>query len=374
MKKSLLVIAVFGMLTVWLFFHQERFPGWESPNILSASRSRRIQQELFRAAEACRDIADVEMMESSLIKEGFATVDSDPVYPAYLANTDGVKAFAAGADTMTVLKVQENGDFAHMFFARGEEDFLILTELTRNERNEFYVSECTALPLYETKLAEWDTFYYRCYPANDPHYIDYSYFRLTPVDRELYDLTRKYVLPVGYRMVNLFLCDWQENDFTDLNINDVFEYLYEIRTGTPFPWQEYSSQKQNGTLLIPSGMFEETVLAFFDLSREALRSAAHYDGQMDAYPWRPMHGDDLTAWELPVCEPEVTECKENSDGTLLLTVQVASPEQKTNALFTHEVTVRPLQNGSFQYVGNQVTYVSAWGLPPAMARIQPEYE
>lgn len=45
----------------------------------------------------------------------------------------------------------------------------------------------------------------------------------------------------------------------------------------------------------------------------------------------------------------------NTDGTITLTVQALSTDLKTDCLFAHEVTVRPLENGRFQYVGNKVT-------------------
>lgn len=40
-----------------------------------------------------------------------------------------------------------------------------------------------------------------------------------------------------------------------------------------------------------------------------------------------------------------------------------STDLKTDCLFAHEVTVRPLENGRFQYVGNKVTYQTEYGLP-----------
>ena len=60
----------------------------------------------------------------------------------------------------------------------------------------------------------------------------------------------------------------------------------------------------------------------------------------------------------------------NSDGTMTLSVEVLSTDLKTDCLFSHDVTVRPLENGSFQYVGNQTTYQTEYGLPPAESRFE----
>ncbi|EPB8170386.1 MULTISPECIES: DUF6070 family protein [Bacteria] len=65
----------------------------------------------------------------------------------------------------------------------------------------------------------------------------------------------------------------------------------------------------------------------------------------------------------------MTEYKINSDGTLTLTVAMLSTDLKTDCLFAHEVTVRPLENGRFQYVGNKVTYQTEYGLPFCEPRI-----
>ena len=367
MKKRLVSLTVLLLSVALIFLHPRSFPGWVKPALLPASQSRMIQKELFRAEEVCRGAVSADDREARLIEAGFAVEDSDPVYPSYLANSEQLQNFVqTEAGHTTVFHVNTDGSLWHQFFVKGCEDFLVLTQIS----TDFSVSGQDILPLYEMELAEWEVFYYRCYPADDPHYIDYSSFRLTPVNRELYDLTMRYIHPVGYRMVNLFLCDWQEGSWGALSINDTFEYLYELQSGTAFPWQEYPIDTQTGYAQIPAALFEDTVLPFFSISREELRDKARYDSKTDSYPWRAVHGNDLTAWELPLCQPEVTECRENPDGTLTLTVQVGCPDRKTNALFAHEVTVRPLNDGIFQYTGNQITVADEQGLLPAFPRFQ----
>ena len=69
-------------------------------------------------------------------------------------------------------------------------------------------------------------------------------------------------------------------------------------------------------------------------------------------------------------EPEVTAYTKNADGTITLTVEALSTDLKMDCLFAHEVTVRPLENGRFQYVGNRVTYQTEYGLPYAVPRLE----
>lgn len=369
------IVCLLALLAGALFLTKDTLPGWEAPEELPVLLRYRLKSELSEIAKICGDLYMAERMdrysretidtvEARLTEAGYATVDTDAVYPDYLANPEGLRRFCAGeGDTQTVLHVREDGGIWHSFFVRRPEQMLcVLTKIGWDGENTAYVETCESLPVYEMELAEWDTFYYRLYPANDPHYIDYNQLRLTPVERELYDLNREYIRPVGYEMVNLFLCDWQEGDWGDLSFNDLFEYLYEKDRGERFEWGGLP------TLMLPAELFEDTVVPYFQISLEDFRKASGYDAEADAYPWRPVFGDDLTTWKYPMCEPEVVGQTQNSDGTLTLTVQVHSPELKTDRLFTHEVTVRPLENGGFQYTANQVTYVSDRGLPPAMPR------
>ena len=51
------------------------------------------------------------------------------------------------------------------------------------------------------------------------------------------------------------------------------------------------------------------------------------------------------------------------------TIQMLSTDLKMDCLFAHEVTVRPLENGNFQYVGNRITYQTEYGLPHSVPRL-----
>lgn len=372
MRKLLAVMAFLCLLLMAVpLLPRNGLPGWEPPDFLPAADAGRIQKEIIQAVALCREAAgsNTDTLEARLIGAGFATVDTDESYPAHLANPEGLREFwdavSSGEDAaQTVLRVSEDSGLNHMFFFREKgEDYFLLTTIRWDDSGECYVSGQEILPIYEMELADWDIFYYRLYPKDDPHYIDYTELRLTPADRELYDLNRKYILPVGYQMVNLFLVNWQEGDWGELAFNDVFEYLYEIYTGEAFPWEQFPFQFEPIRATIPAELFEETVLPYFQISLEDLREACQYDEASTSYPWRPVYGNDLTAWKDPIRQPEVVDAAHNADGTMTLTVQVHSPEVKTDRLFIHEVTLRPMEDGGFQYVGNKVTYISEWGLP-----------
>ena len=52
--------------------------------------------------------------------------------------------------------------------------------------------------------------------------------------------------------------------------------------------------------------------------------------------------------------PEVTACERQEDGTWKLTVNAVWPIENMDKAFSHEVVVRVLEDGGFQYVSNRV--------------------
>ena len=67
-------------------------------------------------------------------------------------------------------------------------------------------------------------------------------------------------------------------------------------------------------------------------------------------------------------------CKENDDNTITLTVNVRCNDYKTDKLFTHEVVIRELDNGQYQYLSNKITYKSDIELPPDRPRLPEQRE
>lgn len=357
----------------WLALPRQDLKGWEPAQELSWAWERKLKREVLNIAgdypahwEEMTDGEKRDSIEDCLIRLGYAVENTQAGYPSYLANPQGLEAFweaaSAGKDADTAfLRISENGDFGLSCFLRDRGETCCVLVSVFWEEGRPCVRFREILPVYDMVLADWGTFYYRLYPE-DPHYIDYMQLRILPPDKENYDLCRKYILPIGYQMVNFFLVDWEEGNWGELSFPDVFEYLYEQKTGKPcFPWTEYADPDNAMRGLIPTELFEETMLPFFRISREELRERSGW--KEGGFPWRTFFGDDITSRSYPMCEPVVTGSQDNGDGTFTLSVRVGSPEKKTDCLFSHEVTIRPLRDGGWQYVSNRMTEVREWGLP-----------
>lgn len=306
----------------------------------------------------------IDDMENLLMDAGLDVLDTDGEYPACLRTGERFYEFwdAVGRQEnarQEIITIKASGELSYRLFSF-EDGTPYVYDMNFSRDGERYYEK---MEILDWTLTERGNFYYRIYPADDGHYADYTLIRLEEPDRELWDMNTRYILAGGYLGTNMFLTDWTEKNFGELSFNDLWEYLYYDTYGEPFWPEGYPFLQENHCYAIPAEEFEEVILPYFNMEREALRRAAGYDEQGDFYPWHQLDTDDHIFLSYYTIQPEVTACRPNPDGTLTLTVQVLSTDLKTDCLFAHEVTVRPLENGRFQYVGNRVTYQTAYGLP-----------
>lgn len=312
---------------------------------------------------------DIDAIENLLMEKGYSVVNSDTIYPSYLAHGEGIRTLEQkiekGQDIKEeMISITETGGFYHYtFFVLDGALHCTLLCTEWNGDNQPAVTEKSFRPVLDWKISENDNFYFQIYPPNS-HFENYTFIPLVPVDKELYDWNKTCILPVGYVGNNLFLCNWQEGDFGALRFNDIFEICYYMKRG------EYFHETVNGELepiAIPAKLFEETILPYFSIPLWEFREKSLYDGAKDAYPWQELFSENIV--HFPWVEPVVREAGKNSDGTITLTVDVMCIDYGTDRLFTHEVTIRPLSDGAFQYVGNHITFVGDHGLPPDYPRL-----
>lgn len=173
-------------------------------------------------------------------------------------------------------------------------------------------------------------------------------FRIKPLDQRCRELNRKYVLPVRYTRNNLLVTDWDETDYTGLELYDLYEILYRVKYGDYVPYSAYEGVEYE----IPEAEFEEVLQTFFQIDSQTIRAKTVYHPDRRTYRYRPRGLHDA---ELPYGPyPEVTACEEQADGTICLTVEAVWERKGLDSAVRSELVVRPLENGSFQYVSNAV--------------------
>ena len=181
---------------------------------------------------------------------------------------------------------------------------------------------------------------------------EHTALRVQPLDETYRELSRKYLLPIGFEQNNMFIVDWSEDDFGDLNFYDMFDLLYPKVYGTNVPYVADDNLGVGAVYQIPKDDFERVILPYFDIDSETLQSKTIYNAEDKTYEYKPRGFEEVEYPEYPYSE--VIGFTENGDGTLTLTANVVFPYVGDSKVYAHEVVVRPLENGGVQYVSNRI--------------------
>lgn len=315
----------------------------------------------------------IDAIEARLLERGLDVIDSSADCPGYFVNAEHFRQFWDSVQrdeeaSQEVIAIRDSGALSYRLLTHQDGTtyvYSLVYSLAGDEDPDYEMHQ-----VYGAELTEQGNFYYRINPEDDCHYANYTLIRLQKPDQELWELYSKYILAGGYTATNIFLTDWTEDDFSPLCFNDLWEYVYRYRTGTQFWPDGCAYDKSRNCYLIPAVEFESAVLPFFKLDARTLRQLADYDAQTDSYPWRQVESNDYAFYlSYYTIEPEVTACRTNADGTLALTVEARSTDLGIDCLFSHEVTVRPMEDGGFQFVGNRVLNQTEKGLPYCEPRL-----
>lgn len=326
----------------------------------------------YRSAFETENLSDSSVLdaEECLLCAGLSVYITNEENWPYLPSGDSLISFLDGVTEDTageweIFSVDDAGKLSLRLFSNENGEFRVYNMEYPLDGEPYYEVNV----IQDWALTETGSFYYRVYAAGNKHYADYSRIRLNPSDPELFALTKQYVQAGGYVGTNLYLTNWSEDDWQDLHFNDIWEYLYQHTYGTAVPTENYAFAPETNQYQIPATEFETLLLSYFAIEPQTLRQLAHYDPETERYPWRQVETEDYLFLQFYTTDAAVTACQENPDGTLTLTVDVASADLKTDRLFSHMLTVRPLQNGTFQFVRNQLTYQIEYGLPFCTSRL-----
>ena len=195
---------------------------------------------------------------------------------------------------------------------------------------------------------------------------EHTALRVQPLDETYRELSRKYLLPIGFEQNNMFIVDWSEDDFGDLNFYDMYDLLYPKVNGTYTPYVADDNLGVGAVYQIPKDDFESVIMAYFNIDSETLQSKTIYYAEDETYEYKPRGFEEVEYPEYPYSE--VVGFTKNSDGTLTLTANVVFPSAGDSKVFAHEDVVRPLENGGVQYVSNRIipsedNYRETWHTP-----------
>lgn len=133
-----------------------------------------------------------------------------------------------------------------------------------------------------------------------------------------------------------------------------------------FPSEKY----QEG---IPKEEFESLIMEYLPVSVENLQQYAEFDEKTKRYTWAPLGCGNYAPNFFGTSVPEVVEVRENPDSTVTLTVNaVCDMVICDDALITHDLTVKFKEDGSFQYLGNEIRKEDRNNIPEYQYRVKGE--
>ena len=159
-------------------------------------------------------------------------------------------------------------------------------------------------------------------------------------------------MPVSYKWNNLFIVDWNEDDYGNLDFYDLFDLFYPKVYGKAVPYIADDNLGVGAIYHIPKEEFENTIMLYMAIDSNTLQKKSRFEVADQSYEYRPRGLYDSEPTSYPF--PEVENYIMNGDGTITLTVNAVYPDHNTAKAFAHEVAIRPLENGSFLYVSNHV--------------------
>ena len=376
------------LVSGWISGDRSEETEQESAELSGNGVSEEADQQTKQIAAICRDLYVEEAAQGSCLsletvrgivdrlgESGYAAVDSENQID--MTEAEQVQRFCSQVDSrsegaLTVIEVSYLGEFTKydMLTRDGEVDI---------------VKSCYRMADGQPKgsilryRAQWWEYtqegylffggscltedYYALYLSGTP--IS-SVMRVLPLDERCRELNRRYIAPIGYGRNDLFLSDWSEEDFGEIDFYDLYDIFHGLKYNRYVPYRADENAGTGAVYRIPQAEFEEVIMTYLDIDEETLRSKTKYIPDAESYEYRPRGFFDAEYPEVPY--PEVVGCRENDDGTITLTVNAVYPKRRLSKAYAHEVVVRPLEDGGVQYVSNKIlptegNYEPIWHVP-----------
>ena len=273
--------------------------------------------------------------------------------------------------SVVIYEIYDDGGIGRMkFIFDGTEMYVVSARGIWNDNNKPGMSYISYTRIKEWKYTEKGWFGYELCVPEPPEVSEIMdgscLIRIKPMTEEQREMSERLVLGLGYQGQNLLCSNWSTENMSDLDYNGMFEYLYGMKYGKKFNSEDYP----NG---IPKEEFESLIMEYLPVTAEQIREYAVFDEEKQTYYWERLGCFNYAPTFFGISLPEVVGIKENEDGTVTLTVEAVCDMVICNdAVITHELTVRFAENGSFQYLGNEILNDGITSIPDYQYRIRKE--
>lgn len=326
---------------------------------ISKQEEKNITADMIKLTESYRDLYSDSYDENRRMNIANRLASQDKIvtisfYEGVMKNSDKMNAFCqnlvtakSNKETISLYYVQVNGGLLRYDFDY-QDGKLIFTACTSEIKNgKVTVPYFTRYQLNQFSYTEKGWFFMNKYSEEDEDSNAFTAIRVKPQDPHYIELCRKYIDPIGYNGNNLFLVDWDNTMIDQVAMNDLYIYLKHMQESESIHKHEFEDT-------IEANEFEETISRYFQINSDQIKTIANYNSAENSY-----NGNTLTCidcnpdfYGAPI--PEVVNATENSNGTLTLTVDGIWEWYHTDHAFTHEITIKVNEDGSFNYIANKI--------------------
>lgn len=271
--------------------------------------------------------------------------------------------------SVVIYEIHDDGGIGRLkFIFDGTDMYVVSAGEIWNDNNKPGISYISYTRIKEWKYTEKGWFCYELCVPEPPEVSEIMdgscLIRIKPMTEEQREMSERCVRGLGYQGQNLLCSNWDAENVSELDYNGMFEYLYGMKYGEKFNSEDYP----NG---IPKEEFENLIMEYLPVTAEQIREYAVFDEKNQTYYWARLGCFNYAPTFFGTSLPEVVDIKENEDGTITLTVEaVCDMVICDDAVITHELTVRFAEDGSFQYLGNDILNDGIMHIPDYQYRIK----
>ena len=296
--------------------------------------------------------------------KAYAAMENYKRVEAFLKNCQDEKA-----GSVVLYELHSDGGIGRdKFIFDGKDMYLISACATWNSNDTYGMSYISYARIKEWKYTEKGWFGYELCVPEPPEVteiVDGSCLvRIKPMTKEQREMSEKCVQGLGYQGNNLLCSNWDADHMEKLDYNGMYEYLFAMKYHKAFDAEDYP----NG---IPKEEFENLIMEYLPVTAEQIREYAVFDEENQTYAWVRLCCLNYAPTFFGTSLPEVIDIRENGDGTITLTVDaVCDMVICDDAVITHELTIRFAEDGSFQYLGNEILNDGIMQIPDYQYRIK----
>ena len=296
--------------------------------------------------------------------KAYAAMENYKRVEAFLKNCQDEKA-----GSVVLYELHSDGGIGRdKFIFDGKDMYLISACATWNSNDTYGMSYISYARIKEWKYTEKGWFGYELCVPEPPEVteiVDGSCLvRIKPMTKEQREMSEKCVQGLGYQGNNLLCSNWDADHMEKLDYNGMYEYLFAMKYHKAFDAEDYP----NG---IPKEEFENLIMEYLPVTAEQIREYAVFDEENQTYAWVRLGCLNYAPTFFGTSLPEVIDIRENGDGTITLTVDaVCDMVICDDAVITHELTIRFAEDGSFQYLGNEILNDGIMQIPDYQYRIK----